>query len=180
MHQVIFTDKKVARNPSISRINQLCEDTPQGANPNPVQSGNQRAKCRHSREVASRHTATPTAATQIAPSPIPSVPKIAFTWPSYKAPISQLPRFRLTPARARFSAIWLVSRQTSRSNQDMLAGHPGTPGFVVLVGKNRRTPVSFEDKYSRKNACQFRPSKASPVIFCVHNHLFPNCLPHIL
>lgn len=158
MHQLIFTGKKVAKTSSKSRMNHLCEDTPQGGNPNPVQSGNQQAKGRRSREAAARHTATPTAATQIAPSPIPSVPKIAFTWPSYKAPSSQLPRFRLIPARARFSVILPVSRQIFRYNQDTLAGHPGTPGFVVLVGKNRRTPVSCEDKYSRKKRLPISPT----------------------
>lgn len=155
MHQLIFTGKKVAKTSSTSRINQLCEDTPQGGNPNPVQSADQQAKYHRPRQAASRHTATLTAVTQMAPSSIPAVPKIAFTWPSYEAPISQMPRFRLTPARTSCSAIWPVQRQVSRSYQDIPAGHPArrdlqpsparTDGLLSVVRMNiaTKTPANF-------------------------------------
>jgi len=61
-------------------------------------------------EIKIAQAGQPTTAIQITLSSTPSTPKIALIWSSYKAPISQLPRFRLTAAKARFSAIWPASR----------------------------------------------------------------------
>ena len=56
------------------------------------------------------YAGVPTTAMQTTLSSSPSMPRIALTSSSNKAPISQLPRPRPTAARARFSAICPASR----------------------------------------------------------------------